>query len=200
VTNPTIPTTKTEYLSALRAHLSSLPASEVEDILRDQEEYIRDATDAGRAEADVIRGLGEVRAFAQSLSANYKIERAAAAPNMGLKITGAFSAIFAILALAPLNLLFVLGPFLVALALLVSGWATVGGLFVAAIASFFLFFFELLFLAVGAGVQLSAFFFLCGTVGLCLLAVIAMAKITQWFVLGTLAYLKWNVKFIQARA
>ena len=196
----TNPTTKTEYLSALRAHLSPLPASEVDDILRDQEEFLRDAVAAGRSEEEAIRGLGDPRAFAQSLTAGYKLEQAATAPSMKLKITGAFSAIFAILALAPLNLLFVLGPFLVALFLLFGGWMAAGGLLIAAVVSFFVFFFELIFIAAGFWAHVSAFFFLLGCVGATLLALLAMAKISQWFVLGTIAYLKWNLKFIQARA
>lgn len=196
----TNPTTRTEYLSALRAHLSPLPASEVDDILRDQEEFLRDAVAAGRSEEEAIRGLGDPRAFAQSLTAGYKLEQAATAPSMKLKITGAFSAIFAILALAPLNLLFVLGPFLVALFLLFGGWMAAGGLLLAAVVSFFVFFLELIFIAAGFWAHVSAFFFLLGCVGATLLALLAMAKISQWFVLGTIAYLKWNLKFIQARA
>lgn len=196
----TNPTNKADYLGALRAHLSPLPSEEVEDILRDQEEYIRDAISAGRSEADVIAGLGDPRALAQSLTASMKLEQAAAAPTMKLKITGAFSAIFAILALAPLNLIFVLGPFCVALALLIAGWFTAGALLIASLASFVVFFFELLFISVGALTHLSAFFFLLGCVGATLLGLLAMAKISQWFVLGTIAYLKWNLKFIQARA
>lgn len=198
MTNPT--TATTDYLNTLRSLLAPLPASEVDDILRDQEEFLRDAMAAGRSEADAIAGLGDPRAFAQSLTAGYKLEQAASAPSMKLKITGAFSAIFAILALAPLNLLFVLGPFLVALFLLFGGWMAAAGLLIAAVVSVFVFFFELLFISVGFWAHLSAFLFLLGCVGATLLGLLAMAKISQWFVLGTIAYLKWNLKFIQARA
>ncbi len=196
--------TKPEYLAALKAHLSSLPSEEVEDILRDQDEYIRDAVNAGRSEADVIFGLGDPKAFAQSLTAGsvlkQKIENAASSPSLKMKISGTWSAVIAILALAPLNLIFVLGPFLVALALLVGGWASAFGLFLASIAAFGVFFFELIFISVGFWVQFSAFFFLAGCLGLTLLGLFSMYRITIWFVLGTLAYLKWNLKFIQARA
>ncbi len=192
--------TKPDYLNALKAHLSPLPQDEIDDIVRDQDEYIRDAISAGRLEADVITSLGDPKAFAQSLTAGRKIESAQKSSSLPMKISGTWSAVVAILALAPLNLIFVLGPFLVLLAMLVGGWASAFGLFLASIASFFVFFFEMIFISVGGLVQLSAFFFLIGCFGLAILGFFAMYKITLWFVLGVLAYLKWNLKFIQARA
>jgi len=192
--------TKPDYLSALRSHLSTLPEDEIADILRDQEEYIRDAVSAGRTEHDVIEGLGDPKAFAHSLTAGRRIETAEKSQRLSMKISGTWSAVVAILALAPLNLIFVLGPFLVLLAMVVGGWASAFGLLVASIASFAVFFFEMIFISVGFWAQFSAFFFLLGCLGLTLLSLFAMYKLTLWFVLGTLAYLKWNLKFIQARA
>lgn len=192
--------TKPDYLNALKSHLSPLPEDEINDILRDQEEYIRDAVSAGRTEADVIAGLGDPKAFAHSLTAGRKIETAEKSKSLTMKISGTWSAVIAILALAPLNLIFVLGPFLIAIALMVGGWAGAFGLFAASIASFAVFFFEMIFISVGFWAQFSAFFFLLGCFGLTVLGIFAMYKLTQWFVQGTLAYLKWNLKFIQARA
>jgi uncharacterized membrane protein len=197
VTNPT---KKSDYLNTLRSLLAPLPSSEVEDILRDQEEFIRDAMAAGRSEEDAIKGLGDPRTFAHSLTANYKLEQAASAPTMKLKITGAFSAILAVLALAPLNLIFVLGPFLGAFCLLVGGWFAAGAFLLASVVGVVVFFVEMIFISVGLWTHLSAFLFILGCIGATLLSLLAMAKISQWFVLGTIAYLKWNLRFIQARA
>lgn len=192
--------TKQEYLDALKSHLAPLPQEEINDILRDQEEYIRDAVSAGRAEADVIQGLGDAKAFANSLTAGMKIEKAEQSESLKLKISGTFSAILAILALAPLNLIFVLGPFLGLVGVLCGGWAAAGGFLLAALFSLGAFFVQLIFLPVGFGVQLSAFFFLLGCLGATLLSLYVMYQATLWFTRGTLAYLKWNLKFIQARA
>ena len=192
--------TKPDYLNALRTHLSPLPEEEINDILRDQEEYIRDAVSAGRGESDVIQGLGDPKAFAHSLTAGRKIESAEKSKSLTMKISGTWSAAVAILALAPLNLIFVLGPFLILLAMVVGGWASAIGLFIASLGSFLVFFLEMIFISVGFWVQLSTFFFLLGCLGLTVLSLVAMYKLTLWFVLGTLAYLKWNLKFIQARA
>lgn len=192
--------TRSEYLNALRAHLSPLPAEEVADILRDQEEYIRDAVSAGRAEGDVIAGLGDPKAFANSLTAGRKIEQASSSPSLKMKISGTWSAVVAILALAPLNLIFVLGPFLVLLAILAGAWAAAAAAFLGSIFTLGLFFVQMLFLPAGFWVHLSTFFFLLGTIGLTLLTLFAMYKITFWFVRGLLAYLKWNLNFIRARA
>ena len=118
-----------QFILALRRSLIQLPQSEVEDIVRDQNEYISDAIAAGRNEEDVITSLGDPKALANSLQADLKIQRAESASSLNKQISLTFTALIAILALAPLNIIFVLGPFLALIGFLIAGWAVAMGLF-----------------------------------------------------------------------
>lgn len=191
---------KTEaFLQALREHLKSLPANEVEDILRDQREYLQDAVRAGRSEDEATASLGDPKIFAANLLAESRIKSAEQAPSLSGQMKNTLGAAIAILALAPLNFLFFAGPFLIACCLLIAGWAASFGFFVAAWALMILFLMKLAFLSVGLWTHLSAFFFTVGWIGASLLAFLVMAQASRWFLKGTLSYLKWNVHFIQGR-
>ena len=191
--------TRREYLEKLRGELSQMSRFEVEDIIRDQEEYIHDAISSGRLERDVMQSLGEPKAFATNILAGSKIQKADQATNLKDQIGGTMNAVFAILALAPLNLIFVLGPFMACSGFLVAGWSIAMGLFAAAIGFIGLFFMKLVFISAGFWAHLSTFFFAAGVVGLSLISFVLITYLTKWFLKATIAYLKWNLNFIQAR-
>jgi uncharacterized membrane protein len=109
-------------------------------------------------------------------------------------------AVIAILALAPLNLIFVLGPFLALLGIAIAGWAVSFSFLLGAAAVLGVFFLKLLFLSVGFWAQISFFLFALGCIGAAVLGLLLMLQITRWFVLGTLTYLKWNLQFIKGRS
>lgn len=188
---------KEEFLRALKSQLSGLPSPEIQDILRDQEEYIDDAVRSGRSEETVVASLGDPKAFASGILAEARIKSAESTDGLGSKFSGTWKALVAILALAPLNVLIVLGPFLVLVAMLFAGWAVSLGLFLAAWAVLIAFLFKLVFITVGVWAHLSAFFFTVGWIGVGLLGLLLMAQATRFFLQGTLAYLKWNVNFVQ---
>jgi uncharacterized membrane protein len=192
--------TREQFLASLRGHLSALPSGEVEEILRDQEEYIRDATMAGRSEAEVIQSLGDAATFAKSLVVESKFQKIETSTSIQNQVGNTFGAVVAVLALAPLNLIFVLGPFLVILALLFAGWSVVFAILMAAVGMLFGLFFKFLFSGMGILLVLAILFFSLGSVGIAALGIILMIWITKWIFTGTLAYLKWNVNFIRARA
>ncbi len=50
--------TKKEFLEKLREELKGLSRSDIDDIINDQEEFIRDAVSAGRSEEEVVSSLG----------------------------------------------------------------------------------------------------------------------------------------------
>lgn len=192
--------TRQGFLEELRRALAHLPKAEVDEIVRDQDEYIRDAVQAGRSEEDVLRSLGSPASLAASLLAETRIQQAAESTTLKEKAGNTFGAVAAIIALAPLNLIFVLGPFLGAAGLLIGGWAGAAGILLAALGFLLAFFVKLIFLSVGFWAHVSTFFFAVGCVGLSLLAFIFMAAITKAFLTLTLNYLKWNLNFIRARA
>ena len=189
-----------EFLSQLRGALSHLPKAEVDEIMRDQEEYIRDAVRAGRSEEAVIDSLGSPSAFAAGLLTESKIQKAEGSTTLKKQVGNTFGAIFAIIALAPLNLIFVLGPFLGIAGGIVGGWAAAAGILVASIALIGAFFAKLIFIPVGFWAHFSSLFFALGTVGAGVLGLIMMAAITKLFLQLTVSYLKWNLNFIRTRA
>ncbi len=190
---------RTEFLEALRKHLGHLPTTEAEEIIRDQDEYIRDAVRSGRNEDEVVRGLGDPTNFAGSLSAESKIEKAEQATSIRQQSKSAFSAALALIVLAPLNLIFVLGPFLGVCGILIGGWALSGGVLVGSVAVLGAFIVKGLFVSASLLAQISTLFFILGVIGLSALGAIIMLKMTEVFLKGTIAYLRWNLNFVRGR-
>lgn len=190
---------KAEFLANLRTHLSSLSKEEVDEIIRDQEEYILDAVKAGRSEESVIASLGDPKLFAASLLAEVKLQQAEQSESFSKQLKNTFNAVIAILALAPLNFILAFGPFLLIICLVIAGWATAFGGIIASIAFFWMFFYKLIFFSIGFWGQLASFFLALGWIGLATLGLLFMYQITRFFLLAILAYLKWNLKFIKGR-
>lgn len=191
---------KIEFLEALRKNLDHLPTAEVNEIIRDQDEYIQDAVLAGRQEEEVVSSLGAPKVFAASLSAESKIYRAQNSKTLKMQMSSTVGALFAILALAPLNLLFVLGPFLIIVVMTFTGWTIAASGLFASIVGFGAFFFKMIFMPAGIWAHLSSFFFILGAVGASLISLMLMYKITEYFLKITVSYLKWNLNFIKGRA
>lgn len=186
-----------KYLGDLRFFLAGLPASEIDDIIADQKEHIREAINAGRSEDDVLQGLGDARAFAANLKAESKIQQAQSSSNLQSQFHYTTRAVLAFLALAPLNFIFILGPFLGLCGLMIAGWVLSMSTTAVAILLLFVFLFTLIFLPVGFWVHVSAFFFIAGCIGVGVLGFFIMLTITRFFLKGTLRYLKWNLSMIR---
>lgn len=191
--------TRAEFLDSLRNHLRHLPQKEADEIVRDQDEYIRDAVARGRSEDEVIRGLGDPKSFAASVSVEAKIEKAESATTIKQQTSSAFSAVLALVVLAPLNLIFVLGPFLGVCGILIGGWAVAAGLLTAGAGLIGFFMSKMLVISVSVMAQISLFFFLLGVFGLGALGAIIMLKVTEIFLKATVSYLRWNLNFVRGR-
>jgi uncharacterized membrane protein len=192
--------TRDEFLKALRENLRGLPQNEADDIIRDQDEYIRDATASGRSEEQVVASLGDPRAFASNLSATAHIDRATKSSGVREYTSATFRAVFAVLALAPLNLIFVLGPFLGLVGILVACWGVALALTLGAGGVMMGFFAKAIFVSVGFMAHLSTFFLIAGIIGLGIIGILIMLKVTELVMRGTIAYLRWNVNFVRGNA
>ena len=214
-------TNRSEYLNELAIHLSRLPESERKDILRDQDEFFREAVLSGRTEADVIGSLGEPKQLAKTLIAESRVtasENAFAtshpgpggdnenAPNASMQpaslptqISAMLRAFIAIVALAPFNLIFVLGPFLALMGCLFAAWAIGSAGLVAGIGS--IFFVGSNLTGVGASVWAHVSSVCLGlSVTMFSLAFLGMmAVVTSWIAQGTVRYLRWNLDLIAER-
>lgn len=189
--------TREQFLEELKRELAHLPESERAEILRDQEEYLRDAVASNRDEAAVVAALGSPKAFAANLSASAKIQSAEASPRLNQQVSSTFGAVIAVLALAPLNIFFVLGPFMTLVSINVAGWIVAACILLGSTAALGYWLFKLVFVSAGAFTHLSSLFFILGCAGAGVLALWAMYRITAAFVRVTLSYLKWNLGVIR---
>ena len=189
-----------EFIKQLRKQLNGLPQVEIEDIVRDQEEFIREAIAAGREEESVVLSLGSADELAKNLKAHFKIEQAQDEQKLGRQVRGAFGAVGALLVLAPFNLIFVLGPFCGLLGVTIAGWAVAFVMSLVSVLMMCAFFAEIIFVSSGVLAHLSTFFTFLGFMGMAYLFLVGMYFSTKFIVRITLSYLKWNLNFIKNQA
>lgn len=185
--------TKSEYMNQLKQELTGLPVAEIDEIIRDQEEYITEAVRAGRSESEVLQSLGSVQEFSKELKVNHQIKLAAGETRFVSKLDKVLKAIFAICVLAPFNLIVVLGPFLALCGVLIVVWslaisATLVGLSGVGV--------SFLTIAKGLFIFLTILFGSLTVIGFSLLCLVGCYYLTIGFLKGTLHYLKWNFEFI----
>lgn len=188
------------FLEELSYCLRKISPEERQEILRDQEELIRDAIESGRTEEQVLASLGTAKVMARNLILELKLSEVEQTTGLSSKVKMIIGIVIAFLALAPLNLIFVLGPFLVLISLLFSGWVSIATLFIVVIAAIAVFFWQMIFMSVGFLTHLGTFFLFLGALGLGVLSVMIMVALTAWFFKAMTAYLRWNLNFIRARA
>ncbi|WP_449540391.1 HAAS signaling domain-containing protein [Ferdinandcohnia sp. Marseille-Q9671] len=113
---------KKQFLSDLERRLRTLPKEEKDDILQDYQEYFSIGLEEGKTESQIAESLGSPKQLSKELLATYHIEKMETTTST----RNMFSAVWAVIGLGFVNLLIVLGPFLVILSLLLAGWITGG--------------------------------------------------------------------------
>lgn len=117
--------TRAEFMGRLRRGLVGMPAAAAADIASDYEIHFEDGLAAGRTEAEVAAALGDPDRLARELRAEAGAQRWHQEKNP----SAAAGAIFAVLGLGAIDILFLL-PILMSLAM------TLFGMFMAAIGLF----------------------------------------------------------------
>ncbi|MEY3292303.1 MAG: hypothetical protein RJB12_74 [Pseudomonadota bacterium] len=117
--------TRAEFMGRLRRGLVGMPAAAAADIAADYEIHFEDGLAAGRSEAEVASALGDPDRLARELRAEAGAQRWHQEKNP----SAALAAIFAVLGLGAISILFLL-PILMSVAM------TLFGMFLAAIAVF----------------------------------------------------------------
>ena len=117
--------TRAEFMGRLRRGLVGMPAAAAADIAADCEIHFEDGLAAGRSEAEVASALGDPDRLARELRAEAGAQRWHQEKNP----SAAVAAIFAVLGLGAISILFLL-PILMSVAM------TLFGMFLAAIAVF----------------------------------------------------------------
>lgn len=184
---------KEEFLAQLRVELHGLGAHEVEEILRDQQEFIHDAVASGRNEEEVVKSLGSPKNFADSLRFETHVKKIQDTEDIWGKSKEAWKASVTLIALMPLNLFLILVPGITVLSFLFT-WLSLGiSLFIIGFIFVFISFFSVLF-----GFTLPQLFgFLLLSIGTTAAGVSMLAllyKVLQMSFDLLVKYLNWNIK------
>lgn len=182
--------TKDKFMKRLEELLQGIPDKERKEILYDYEEHFLIGMENGKSEEEIAESLGTPKTIAKELKASYHITKAQSnvtASNVG-------RAVIATISLGFFNLVFVLGPFVAIVGVLIALWAVAFSLTVAPIALLFNFSNLVVF-----DNYIQQVFIAMTLIGLGVLLGIGMIYVTRWFMKGTLNYLQFNTKIIRGK-
>ncbi len=190
--------TKNEFLSILGEGLANLPNEERREILYDYEEHFVIGLENGKTETELVTELGDPRTIAKQYKATQIIEKAQQNPS----ITNIFNAIFSGVSLGFFNLIFVLGPFIGLIALLIglfgaSAGITIGGLGMLLGSIIYPFFPE--YIAIGNISPFALIFLGIGILALGMLFSILNCYIAKYIFKISVKYLQWNLNFMRIK-
>lgn len=124
-----------KFMTELRRTLGAMSETERAEVLYDYEEHFRMGAADGKSEEQIAASLGNPR----SLGASYAIDTLLETPKEGGAVSAASvtRAVLASISLTFFNIVFVLGPFLGLVGLMVALWAVAPSLALSGAALFF---------------------------------------------------------------
>lgn len=122
--------TKNEFIKALEAQLEGIPAADKSDILYDYEEHFRMGMEQGKNEEQVAEALGNPKTIGKQFRATVAVQQAQTSASTG----NILRAVVAVISLGFFNLVFVLGPFMGVVGVLIGIFAAAGAFVVAGLA------------------------------------------------------------------
>jgi len=191
---------KETFLSELKRSLGRMPEGEKKDVLYDYEEHFRMGTAEGKTEEQVAASLGNPRLIGKS----YAIDSLLEDHKEGGQVTAGsvVRAVFASISLTFFNLIFILGPFLGLVGVMIGLWATAISLPIAGVGAVLG---PVAALIIPQWVSLggiSVFFWIFGGIGVAalgVLAVIGMYFLSRLFLKATAAYVMLNARIVTRR-
>lgn len=186
---------KQEFLSRLSDALSNLSSEEKSDILYDYEEHFLFAMEKGKTEEEAAEELGDPEDIAKYYRANAAISKAEA--NKSVRhITGA---VFSVLGLGFINLVFILGPYLGVVGALIGFFAAAVAMVLSGIVGIIAAVFApvlpgIVYMPVNQG---AVIFATIGITCLGLLMFIGCCYLAKGLYTVTIKYLKFNLSIIQ---
>ena len=124
---------KKDFMYKLSLYLGGIPGEDRQDVISDFEEHFKEGLAEGRTEEEIAGSLGDPKSLANQFKASILVSEAE-------KTTSAVNiirAVFATLGLGFLNLVFILGPFIAIVAVLISLFASAIAIIAAGITVFF---------------------------------------------------------------
>ncbi|HOJ77488.1 MAG TPA: DUF1700 domain-containing protein [Bacillota bacterium] len=178
---------KDEFLNRLKNSLTGLTEAEKKDILYDYEEHFSIGLEKGKTESEICESLGDPKTIAKQFRAEYAVKRA----EENKSTVNIIRAIIAALSLGFFNLVFMLGPFIALVVIIITFFIVSGVIAVTGLAIIPLSFLSNSFVNPAAG-----FFIAIGTTALGLLMFLGSFCLAKLFYNLTIAYLKLNLKII----
>ncbi|CQR70803.1 hypothetical protein SOV_43210 [Sporomusa ovata DSM 2662] len=182
--------TKQDFLGKLEMALKNIPAQERQDILYDYEEHFISGVANGKSESEIATALGNPEAIAKEILADYHVTQAVE----NISITTIVRAVLATVSLGFLNLVFILGPLIGVVGVLVACYV---------VAIVLILIPALLPLRAGfpsgLGAILSWLFTSMMTVGTGTLLGLGMLLVTRWAGKVFIKYLQFNVQIIRGK-
>lgn len=188
--------TKQEFLDILS---QSLKVSEAEkkDIIYDYEEHFSIGIENGKTEQELINELGDPKTIAKQYTAAQNLQRAKETPST----KNIFIAVLSAVSLGFFNLIFVLGPFLGLICLILGLFVASCGITISGIGMMFGTMLGPIFpnlIGIAAEIPYSALLlFGIGMTALGILCFIGSYYAAKYFYNITIKYLKWNLNIIK---
>lgn len=186
---------KQEFMSRLSSALSNVSEDERADILYDYEEHFSIAIEKGKTEEEAAEELGNPEGIGKSYRANAAVNKAEQSKSVR-NITGA---VFSVIGLGFINLVFLLGPFLGVVGALIGFFAAAIAMTLSGIVGIIAAVFApvlpgLISMPVNQG---AAMFAMLGIACLGVLMFIGCYYLAKGLYTVTIKYLKFNLSIIQ---
>lgn len=192
--------TQSEYLSELRRRLeksATLSKDEIAEIIQDTEEHFRMGVSKGKTESSIASALGEPKILAEGYVAqNLVKDQPSKGNSLSTNSLILFRAMKAVFIIAPINFIFMFGPFCALAGLIFAGWVLA---FAVGLACLWIL---ALFLGSGGSVGLvlsaAVVFMVLFIFASSLVLGLSMVKITEWVFRAVWAWIRWNINFLMA--
>ncbi|PZD95457.1 hypothetical protein DNH61_13055 [Paenibacillus sambharensis] len=175
------------YMQELNRLLAVVPEPQRAEWLYDYELHFEMAAENGVAEEQAAAELGDPRLIAKELMLGYRVNQAEDKRN----VVSVSRAVFASVGLGFFNLVFVLGPFIAVLGVLIALWAVSGAFLLVAVACIWEGYRGEMF-STGQGFSLAAV-----SCGLGLLTGTGTLALSRGFMKMTLTYLRFNTRLVR---
>lgn len=186
--------TKSDFISILWHSLSNIPEDQKDEILYDYEEHFAIGIAEGKSEEEICNHLGDPKAIAKQYRAESMIKAAEVNSSTG----NIFRAVFAAVGLGFFNLIFVFGPFMGLVGILIGLYGASLGIVIGGAFSIIVSFLALFFPSITVGADpLFALLFSIGLTCLGLLFTIGNVYLTKFFYKVTVKYLNMNLSLIK---
>lgn len=187
--------TKKEFLAILRGELKGYDSAEIDDLVSDYETHFDEGHAAKRSEKEIAQKLGDPKMIAREYKTVALVKMAEEKPTL----SNVSKAVLAFVGLGFFNLVFVFGPFMGAVGVMIGLSASVLALIVSGIAGMAVSIIGPIIPShvIEFGVNpISAFLFFVALTCFGIVSSMGLMSLWRWFLKVTLTYIKFNLSIV----